>query len=111
MNAISIIESVRKNGGSIVLDDEGRLKVRGVGKSGETLPEELRKALSEHKAELMIALGCAIQPTLAQILEELRPQLPPSLQRLADDKLLALMEWSIIHTWEQSIQKLGRGGR
>ena len=33
------------------------------------------------------------------VLEEIRPELPPSLRKLPDDRLLVLVNWSIIAAW------------
>ena len=58
MNAIEIIERVRACKADLVVVDD-RLVVCG---AAEPLPKELRQALSDHKAELMIALGTLACP-------------------------------------------------
>ena len=56
------------------------------------LPDELQQEVRAHKAELLIALGVPMDQTVASILGDLRPYLPQSLQRLADDRLLRSQE-------------------
>jgi len=103
MNAIEIIERVRDHQAELVLVDD-RLVVRG--RTGH-LPDELQAELREHKAELMIALGAPIDRTVAAILKELRPYLPPALRQLPDDKILVLVNWSIIAAWGTAMRKAG----
>jgi hypothetical protein len=73
--------------------EKDRLLVRG---RGEPLPEFLERKLREHKAELLIALSVPLERTVAGVLEELRPYLPPALRRLPDDRLLVLVNWTIM---------------
>ena len=91
MNALELIQQVRAHGADLVVEKD-RLVVRGI---GEPLPDELRAALSQHRAELLVALGVPFDRTVAGILQDLRPHLPPALRRLPDDRLLALVNWSI----------------
>lgn len=104
MNAIEIIERVRACDAELAVVDD-RLVVRG---RGNPLPDDLKEALAQHKAELMIALGTPIDRTVAGILKELRPHLPAALRQLPDDRLLALVNWSIIAAWETAIKKVMR---
>jgi hypothetical protein len=99
MNAIELIETVRSFNVELVLEED-KLVLRG---SGERLPEELRDQLVEHKAELLIALGAPMDRTIAGILDEIRPHLPVALSRLPDSKLLALVNWSLIHAWGKAV--------
>ncbi len=103
MNAVQIIESVRAHKADLALVDD-RLVVCG---AADPLPDDLRTALSEHKTELMIALGAPIDRAIAGILNEIRPHLPRALRRLPDDRLLALVNWAIIAVWETAIRKVG----
>jgi hypothetical protein len=103
VNALEIIERVRDHQADLIIVDD-RLVVRG---RAERLPEGLQAELREHKAELMIALGAPIDRTVAAILKELRPHLPPPLRRLPDDKILALVNWSIIAAWGTAVRKAG----
>ena len=41
----------------------------------------------------------------SSILADLRPQLPASLRKLPDGHLLALINWSIIHSWNKAVAK------
>jgi hypothetical protein len=72
------------------------------------LPEELKEAIAKHKGELMVALGEPINHTIAGILPDIRPHLSKALQRLPDDKLLALVNWSIIAAWEKAVRAVTR---
>ncbi len=108
--ALSVIEEVRRHNLELVLQDS-KLIVRG---RGERLPDELRASLREHRAAIMIALGAPIEKAVATILAELRPNLPPSLRRLPDGDLLALINWTIIACWEKTIRQAvgdNRAGR
>ena len=100
MNALEILDQVRGLGASLEVDD-GQLLVRG---SGERLPDELRQALRDHKAEIMVALGVPFDRTVAAILGDIRPHLSAALRNLPDDKLLALVNWNIIAAWEKAIR-------
>ena len=61
----------------------------------------------------LASLGLSLDTAVAGILDELRPQLPGSLRNLPDDRLLALVNWSIMAAWEKTIAKLyvGKGSR
>jgi hypothetical protein len=104
MNAIEIIERVREHEADLALVDD-RLVVRGW---AEPLPEELKEAIAKHKGELMVALGEPASHTIASILADIRPHLPKALQRLPDDKLLALVNWSIIAAFEKAVRTATR---
>jgi len=113
INAIEIIDAVRRHGGSFVVND-GKLLLRG---NGPRLPEELLQAIREHTPSIMIALGVPMDRVVASTLRELRPNLPAALRALPDEKLHALVDWSIIAAWERTVQKMidgngaPRGGR
>jgi len=102
VNALGIVEAVRRHGAELAVED-GRLIVRG---EGPPLPEEVRRELREHKAELLVALGEPLDRTVAGILADLRPFLSPALRRLPDDRLLALVNGNIITAFEASIRKV-----
>jgi hypothetical protein len=104
MNAAEIIERVRQYDADLVIRED-RLVVRG---RGDQLPDDLQRELREHKAELMIALGVPMTRTVASVLSELRPYLPPALRRLPDDRLLTLINWSMMAAFETSVQKVRR---
>ena len=101
MNALEVIREVEARGGKLVLDGD-QLKL----KAPQPLPDEIMAAVSEQKATIMTTLGAPLDAVVAGILEELRPNLPASLRKLPDDRLLALVNWSIIAAWEKTIQKL-----
>jgi hypothetical protein len=103
MNAIEIIEKVREHDAELVVED-GRLLVRG---RASPLPDDLRQALLDHKAELLVALG--ERRTVASVLKELRPHLPKPLRGLPDDKLLVLVNWAIMTAFDRAIREAARG--
>jgi len=108
VNALDVIRQVQTHGGQLVLAD-GSLRVR----APEPLPGEVMAALTEHKASVMVALGAPLDTIVASVLEELRPHLPKSLQALSDDRLLVLVNWSIIAAFEKAIREAAesRGAR
>lgn len=104
MNAVEIIEKVREHEADLELVDD-RLVVRGW---AEPLPEDLKEAIAKHKGELMVALGEPANHAIAIILADIRPHLPKALQRLPDDKLLALINWSVMAAWEKAVREAMR---
>ncbi len=101
MNALDIIRQVEELGGQLTIDD-GQLKVR----APEPLPQDVMEAVRTHKPTIMVALGVPFDQTVASVLKEIRPFLAPSLQRLPDDRLLALVNWNIMAAWQKAIGKL-----
>ncbi len=102
MNAVEIIEQLRAHK-ALVLLENNKLVVRG---QGEPLPDHLQAALSEHKSEIMIALGAPFDRAVGSILRELRPNLPATLKNLPDQSLLGLVNWTIMHAWLKTIRNL-----
>ena len=102
MNAVEIIEEVRRHGAELLLR-EGKLVLRG---SGPELPPELQDAVRQQKAEIMVALGAPIETTVASILADIRPHLPPALRTLPDGSLLVMVNWTIMHAWNRSLNQL-----
>ena len=111
MNALDVIRQVQTHGGQLVLAD-GSLRVR----APEPLPDDVMAALAEHKASVMVALGASLDVVAASVLQELRPHLPKPLRALPDDRLLVLVNWSIIAAFERAIREamerpdVGAGG-
>jgi hypothetical protein len=103
VNALEIIEEIRKLDADVCLEDD-KLVIRG---SGNRLPDDLRDALREHKIEVMVALGAPMDRAIASVLAEIRPHLPLSLRNVPDSKLLILVNWSIINAWATAVRKLG----
>jgi hypothetical protein len=103
VNAVEIIERVREHDADLVIRDH-RLIVRGV----DGLPDDLRRQVAEHKAELLVALGVPLEPTITSVLADLRPHLPPALRKLTDDRLLVLVNWSVIAAFEAAVRKATR---
>ena len=104
MNAIELIEEVRRHDADLVVEGQ-RLVVRG---AADQLPEDLRRELSSHKAELLVALGSSMNLTVASVLADIRPNLPPALRRLPDDRLLTMVNWSIMAAFESAVRKVSR---
>jgi hypothetical protein len=101
VNALEVIRRVEAMGGRLVLD-KGKLKLR----AAAPLPEELTAVVSQEKAAIMVALGAPLDIVVSHILEDIRPHLPKTLRRLPDDRLLALVNWSIITAWGRSLRVL-----
>jgi len=103
MNPFELIRQVQFFGGQLTLEDEGRrLHV----KAPAPLPNDLRLALREHKTFIMVALGAPLDAAVASALSEIRPHLPYGLRKLPDDRLLALVNWSIMVAWAKAIASL-----
>ena len=101
MNALEIIEQVRAHNAELLIEDE-RLILRG---RGERLPEELQAALKENKAAVMVALGAPHDSAVASVLSDIRPHLPPAMQRVSDSNLLVLVNWAILHAFNKSVRE------
>ena len=102
MNAVEIIRAVRQHGAEVIADGE-HLFLRG---TGPKLPAPLRSELAAHKAEPMIALGSPIDAAVASVLNDVRPHLPESLRRLPDDRLLILVNWTIMAAWSKAVERV-----
>jgi len=100
---MEIIEKVREHDAELVVEND-RLLLRG--RSGP-LPEDLQQAPRQHKAELLIALGVPLDRTVAFVLAEPRPHLPKPLRGLPDDRLLVLVNWSIMAAFEAAVRQAG----
>ncbi len=103
MSALDVIRRVEPLTGQLVLD-AGELKLR----APEPLPEELTAAVSDEKAAIMVALSAPLDTVVSEILEDIRPHLPGSLRHLPDNRLLALVNWSIIAAWGKGVRVLER---
>jgi hypothetical protein len=103
MSALEVIRRVEALGGRLVLD-AGKLKLR----APEPLPEELTAAVSDEKAAIMVALGAPLDTVISEVLKDIRPYLTKSLKRLPDDRLLVLVNWSIMAAWEKAVRTVTR---
>jgi len=104
MNALELIDQVRALEAEVVLEGR-RLVIRG---NGAPLPDELHAALRQHKAEVMVALGAPTQMAVEAVLDEVRPFLPPALKKLSNENLIVLVNWSVMHAWNKSVQAAGK---
>ena len=101
MSALDVIRRVEMLGGRLVLDGKSlRLQAE------QELPDQVVADVSEEKAAIMVALGAPIDTAIGSVLEEIRPELPPSLRKLTDDKLLIMVNWSIIAAWQKAAARL-----
>ncbi len=103
MSALEVIRQVQLLGGKLVLENK-QLKLQ----SPTQLPQDVVQAVSREKAAIMVALGAPLDDVVSGILTDIRPHLPPALRRLPDDRLLALVNWSIMAAWEKAIRKVMR---
>ena len=101
MSALDVIRRVEMLGGHLVLDGKS-LRLQ----ADSELPENVVAEVSEHKPAIMVALGAPIDTVIGSVLEEIRPELPSSLRKLTDEKLLILVNWSIIAAWQKAGAKL-----
>lgn len=101
MTALEVIRQVHLHDGKLFMEGDV-LKVS----APAPLPDNLRQALREHKPAIMVALGAPLDTVISGSLAEIRPHLPQALQRLPDDCLLVLVNWSIIAAWEQALRRV-----
>lgn len=101
MRALDVIRRVEMLGGHLVLDGKS-LRLQ----ADSELPDSVVADVSEHKPAIMVALGAPIDTVISAVLEEVRPGLPPSLRKLPDDRLLVLVNWSIIAAWQKTAANL-----
>lgn len=101
MSAIDVIRRVEVLGGRLLLDNgDPRVRVPA------PLPDDLIRDVSEEKVAIMVALGAPLNTVVSEILTDVRPQLPDSLKKLPDDRLLVLINWSIIAAWDETMRRL-----
>jgi hypothetical protein len=74
-------------------------------RSEHPLPQELLSAVRDEKLEIMIALATPIDASIRATLGDLRPALPVALRNLPDDRLMCLVNWSILRAWEEAVQR------
>jgi hypothetical protein len=99
MSAIGLIRDVYSFGGRLSLEN-GKLVVE----ASTPLPSGLLDELAAEKPAVMVALGAPLDAAVAEIVEEIRPFLPPAIRRLSDTKILALVNWSMIAAWNRAIE-------
>ena len=106
MSALDVIRRVEMLGGHLVLDGKSlRLQAE------QELPDQVVADVSEEKAAIMVALGAPIDTVISSVLAEIRPELPPPLRKLTDDKLLIMVNWSIIHAWQKAAERMQQQSR
>ena len=106
MTALEVIRRVEVLGGRLVLEGD-QLKLR----AEQALPDQVVADVAAQKGAIMIALGAPVDTVIGSILDEIRPELPPALSKLPDERLLVLVNWSIIGAWEKAIRKFSQGLR
>ncbi len=108
MSAVELIRRVEVLGGRLFVDEDGKLRIQ----AQEPLPQPLVAEISADKPAIMVALGTPMNTIIHTVLGEIRPFLPESLRRLSDDRLLALVNFSIIAAWHRAIERAGeKAGR
>lgn len=103
MSALEVIRQVETLGGRLLVDSDG-LRLQ----ASQPLPDELVAAVGKEKVAIMLALGAPFNVSVTSALAELRPHLPPSLRRLPDDRLLVLINWSIMASFDRAIMTLAK---
>ncbi len=101
MNPIELIKEVEKLGGTVSVEN-GQIVID----SPRSLPTDLIEQITQEKPSLMVALGAPIEPTIATILEDIRPHLPVAIRSLPANKLLIMVNWSIMAAWGKAVQKI-----
>jgi hypothetical protein len=54
----------------------------------------------------MLALGAPLNTAITSVLAELRPHLQPALRKLPDDRLIVLINWSIIAAFDRAVMQV-----
>jgi len=111
-NVAVIMEQVREHGITLKLVEN---KIQYFPKSA--MPTDLVECIRERKAEIIECLRQENRfsnqiPTpeqIAGVLSELRKYLSPNLQKLDDEKLLALVNWNYMLAWNRMKPQIGRG--
>lgn len=101
MSALDVIRRVETLGGHLLVEGN-ELKLRAT----VPLPEDLVSAVSNEKLAIMVALGAPMNVAVASVLAEIRPHLPRSLRSLPDDRLLTLVNWSLLAAFDGAIRKV-----
>jgi hypothetical protein len=103
MNALDLIRRIESLGGRIELESDG-LRLH----ASTPLPDELVEAVGKQKVAIMLALGAPLNTAITSALAEVRPYLSPSLRRLSDDRLLILVNWSIMSAFDRAVVEVSR---
>ena len=105
MNAIDIVDRVRKLGAELLVESK-QVRVRG-----GRLPDDLQQEVDEHSADLIIALGTPIDEVASAVLDEMRVDLPPNLAKLPGPKLWLLTRLALASSWSAGVHRLEREQR
>jgi hypothetical protein len=103
MTALDVIRRVERLGGSIELEEDG-LRLH----APSPLPDDVVAAVSKQKVAIMLALGAPLNTAITSALGEVRPHLSPSLRKLSDDRLLVLVNWSIMAAFDKAVMDVSR---
>jgi hypothetical protein len=101
MSALEVIRRVETLGGRVLLEPGG-LRLR----AAAPLPEDLVAAVGKEKVAIMLALGAPLNTAITSILAEIRPHLPPAMRKLPDERLMLLINWSIIAAFDRAVMKV-----
>jgi hypothetical protein len=103
VSALDVIRRVETLGGRVVLEADG-LRLQ----AASPLPEDLVAEVGKEKVAIMLALGAPLNTAITSVLAELRPHLPPAMRRLPDERLIVLVNWSIIAAFERAVMKVSQ---
>jgi hypothetical protein len=100
MSALDVIRRVETLGGRLVLEPDG-LRLQ----AASPLPDDLVADVGREKVAIMLALGAPLSAAITSVLGELRPYLATPLRNLPDDRLIILINWSIMAAYEKAVQR------
>lgn len=103
VSALEVIRRVETLGGRLVLEPDG-LRLQ----ASAPLPDDLVAAVGREKVAIMLALGAPLNTAITSVLAELRPHLSPALRRLPDERLLILIDWTIMAAFDRAIMRVAR---
>jgi len=100
---MEVIRKLQILGGELILENDGHdLRV----KAPCPLPQELWEALCENKLAIMATMAVPLDTAATVILTSIRDFLPPALRRLPDERLLILVNYSILAGWQETIRRM-----
>jgi TubC N-terminal docking domain len=109
VDAAELLIKLRRLGLAVSLEDADKVAIA----PKTLLTSDLRQEIVEHKSEVLTLLHREeeVKRILSETLESLRPYLSPSLAALEDEKLLALVNWSIMVALRRLVDKLESKGK
>jgi hypothetical protein len=90
-----LIRAVRRHGATLDVSEDGKLVIAG---TGPRLPEQLRAAIAQHRADLLAALSQgkpqSVPELQSRVLAAVRAH-HPAWRNLADEDLLCLIDFAV----------------